>query len=245
MTLHKSFHKKTAALLPLKDFVNAKQRLSGVLAPHERRTLFHAMVEDVLAALTSAQHIDLVLVISDDPAARLLAQHFGAGFITERETRVTGLNAVVEVGVAQLVAEGYERVLIAHGDLPLLLADDIDALLQQATSGVCIAPDVARDGSNIMVCVPPQAIPFRYGAGSFAAHQAQAAARNINCTLWPSERMAIDIDYPDDLFRLIATAHYANTATGRYLQQSIIAGRLQAMVVAANASGEDFERASS
>jgi len=245
MTSHKASYPRTAALLPLKDFVNAKQRLSGVLAPHERRTLFHAMVEDVLAALTTAKHIDHVLVISDDPAARLLAQHFGAGFISERDTGANGLNGVIDAGVAQLVADGFDRVLIAHGDLPLLQSYDIDALLHQAHSGIWIASDVSNDGTNIMVCCPPQAIGFRYGAGSCVAHQQQARLHGVSFTLWPSARMAIDIDYPDDLFRLIATPHYADTATGRYLQQSIIAGRLQAMVVAANASGEDFERASS
>ena len=35
------------AVLPLKDFVSAKQRLSGVLSATARRRLFHAMVEDV------------------------------------------------------------------------------------------------------------------------------------------------------------------------------------------------------
>jgi len=244
MTSHKASHKKTAALLPLKDFVNAKQRLAGALAPHERRALFHAMVEDVLAALMAAKSIDHVLVISDDPAARLMAQHCGADFIAERETGASGLNAVIEAGVARLAAAGFSRVLIAHGDLPLLHADDIDALLQQAHSGICIAPDAANDGSNIMVCCPPQAIGFCYGAGSFAAHKAQAAARGIDCAVWPSARMAIDIDYPDDLFRFIATQHYVDTATGRYLRQSAIVGRLQAMA-AANCVSTDSERASS
>lgn len=245
MTSYKSSYRKTAALLPLKDFVNAKQRLSGVLAPHERRALFHAMVEDVLAALSASQHIDHVLVISDDPAAHLLAEHFDVGFIAERDTGASGLNAVVTAGVAHLVAQGFERVLVAHGDLPLLNADDIDALLLKADSGIWIAPDAVNDGSNIMVCTPPQAIAFHYGAGSCAAHQAQAATSNVSCTLWPSERMAIDIDYPDDLFRLLATGDYLNTSTGKYLQQSAIAARLQAMVLPANSASVDSERASS
>jgi 2-phospho-L-lactate guanylyltransferase len=231
--------KKTAALLPLKDFVNAKQRLAGVLAPHERRALFHAMVEDVLSALTAATCIDHVLVISDDPAARLLAQHFGVAFIAERDTGARGLNAVIEAGVARLVAEGFERVLIAHGDLPLLAADDVDAMLQQASVGICIAPDVVNDGSNIMVCCPPQAIGFRYGAGSCAAHQAQAAANGVDCSLWLSPRMAIDIDYPQDLFRFIAADGCIDTSAGKYLQQSSIASRLQAMALAATTISED------
>ena len=41
------------ALVPLKDLVAAKSRLSGVLSPAERRSLAQAMVEDVLA-LSSA-----------------------------------------------------------------------------------------------------------------------------------------------------------------------------------------------
>lgn len=242
--LHQPLHQRTAALLPLKDFVNAKQRLSGVLAPHERRALFHAMVEDVLAALTAAKKIDHVLVISDDPAARLLSQHYGAGFISERDTAAVGLNAVIEAGVAQLVAEGFDRVLIAHGDLPLLGADDIDALLQQATSGIWIAPDAINDGSNIMVCSPPLAIAFRYGAGSCAAHQAQAVSNGVSSNLWPSACMAIDIDYPDDLFRFLAIEHHVDTAAGKYLLQSGIANRLQVMAMAANTINADRPNAS-
>lgn len=245
MTADRTLYKRTAALLPLKDFVNAKQRLAGVLAPHERRALFHAMVEDVLAALTAAKQLDHVLVISDDPAAHLLAQHFGVAFLAERDTGASGLNAVIDAGVARLVAEGFERVLIAHGDLPLLDSDDIDALLQQEGDGVWIAPDVADDGSNVMVCCPPQAIAFHYGAGSRAAHQAQAAANGISCSLWSSARMAIDIDYPQDLYRFIASEHYADTHAGKYLQQSPIVGRLQAMALAANGISVDSERASS
>lgn len=37
------------AVLPVKDLVLAKSRLSGVLAPHERRSLNQAMLEDALA----------------------------------------------------------------------------------------------------------------------------------------------------------------------------------------------------
>ena len=37
------------ALVPLKDLVEAKSRLSGLLRPTERRSLAQAMVEDVLS----------------------------------------------------------------------------------------------------------------------------------------------------------------------------------------------------
>lgn len=227
---------KTAALLPLKDFVNAKQRLAGVLAPHERRALFHAMVEDVLRALTAARCIDQVLIISDDPAADLFARQFGARCISEHACGVRGLNAVVTFGVRQLMREGAERVLITHGDLPLLDAADIDALLAVAVEGVWIAPDARHDGSNVMVCVPPTAIEFHYGSGSCQAHMQAAAQRGVRCALWSSPRMAMDVDVPADLVALMASPCLSSTSTGRYFMQSGLPARLQAMESAANSA---------
>ena len=52
------------SVLPLKDFVSAKQRLSGVLSAAERHRLFHAMVEDVLSVLTQAPSIDGTVIVS-------------------------------------------------------------------------------------------------------------------------------------------------------------------------------------
>jgi len=235
---------RTAALLPLKDFVNAKQRLAGVLAPHERRALFHAMVEDVLRALTAAQKIDHVLIISDDPTAAMFASQFGVKCISEHECGVQGLNAVVTFGVQQLVREGFERVLVTHGDLPLLDADDLDAMLRSARDGICIAPDAKRDGSNVMVCVPPTAIEFHYGSGSCLAHINDANRRGVACSQWLSPRMAMDVDVLADLIALIGSPLLALTSTGRYLAQSGIPARLQAMESAANSVVTPSERIS-
>ncbi|MGH7300023.1 MAG: 2-phospho-L-lactate guanylyltransferase, partial [Candidatus Rokuibacteriota bacterium] len=42
------------AAVPVKDLVNAKQRLVPALAPRERRELARAMLEDVLDAAVAA-----------------------------------------------------------------------------------------------------------------------------------------------------------------------------------------------
>ena len=59
----------TWAILPVKDLVRAKSRLAGVLAPHERRALAQAMVEDVLVALTGCGELQGVLMVSDEEDA--------------------------------------------------------------------------------------------------------------------------------------------------------------------------------
>ena len=61
------------ALVPLKDLVTAKTRLSGLLRPAERRALAQAMVEDVLTTLVEHRQIERVTLVSDDPGAGLLA----------------------------------------------------------------------------------------------------------------------------------------------------------------------------
>ena len=236
---------RTAALLPLKDFVSAKQRLSGVLAPHERRALFHAMVEDVLSALTKSQLIHHVLIVSDDPAAGLIAAKFGAACISERQLGVGGLNPVVTAAARYLKQQGFQRILITHGDLPLIDAQSVDAMLVSSTDGVCIAPDAQRDGSNVMICCPPDAIDFHYGSGSCTAHQQAAQARGVLCELFLSDCLALDIDFPADLFALIKKPMLNATATGQFLQQSGIADRLRAMEDAANSTAIHNERASS
>jgi 2-phospho-L-lactate guanylyltransferase (CobY/MobA/RfbA family) len=44
------------AVLPAKDFVDAKQRLAPVLTAAQRNALFRAMLEDVLTMLTAVRH---------------------------------------------------------------------------------------------------------------------------------------------------------------------------------------------
>ena len=58
------------ALVPLKDLVEAKSRLSGLLRPSERRALAQAMAEDVEAALELLEVA--ITLISPSLSCRLL-----------------------------------------------------------------------------------------------------------------------------------------------------------------------------
>lgn len=92
------------ALVPLKNFAQAKQRLSAVLNPEERRGLFEAMAKDVLSILKSHPDIENTLVVSVDPVARQLATQYDAEFLDEsnfkfRDSNTGGLNATVQAAV--------------------------------------------------------------------------------------------------------------------------------------------------
>ena len=75
------------AALPVKEFANAKQRLSTLLSKPQRESLAATMLEDVLAALASAD-LAGVIVNTLDPIATDLAHRYNGRVITDE--RVPG-----------------------------------------------------------------------------------------------------------------------------------------------------------
>jgi 2-phospho-L-lactate guanylyltransferase len=55
---------RTFAVLPVKRFEDAKQRLRATLPPSGRRTLARAMVHDVLDALDRVRGLACVVVVT-------------------------------------------------------------------------------------------------------------------------------------------------------------------------------------
>ena len=218
------------AVLPLKDFMNAKQRLSGVLAPHERRGLFQCMVEDVLEALSQCAMIEQVLIVSDDPAAEMLAVRYKATTLAENEN--SGLNAAVSQAANYVMAKGGDTMLVIHGDLPLANSAELTALCEQHQGpGISIAPDTKNEGSNVMLCSPPDVIDFHYGAGSCQLHSQAAKQRAVHLQVISKAGLALDVDSPDDLIVLIdALDKFPGASrTRHYLQDSGVARRIGAM----------------
>ena len=226
------------ALLPIKDLVQAKTRLGGVLASHERRALAQAMAEDVLDALTSAEHIAGVLLVSDDPGADMLAAKYGVDWLPEAELGASGLNAVVAAGCETLRQRGIEQVMVVHSDLPLLRASDVDSLVTRFASepaDLLLVPDRRRDGTNILLARSDRLPAFHYGSGSFDAHRVAAEQQDLVVDEQQMPDAALDIDQPADLidawYRLQTDP--AATRPGRhtraFLSRSEITRRLAAL----------------
>ena len=223
------------ALLPLKDFVNAKQRLAGVLAPHERRRLFQAMVDDVLTVLAQHPDIDKTVIVSDDPSAELLAEHYGVSHWPESTVQGAGLNSVVTSAAALFTARGVDSLLVVHGDLPLLNSKEISDLVAAHRAlpkpAVSIAPDRHQQGSNCLLCTPPQAISFQYGEGSLPKHRAEAERAGVVAHVMPLAGIGCDVDVAADIMVLLQATATTNKRSLDYLYDSGIAERLSAMLV--------------
>lgn len=226
-------------LLPLKEFAAAKQRLSGLLSAAERAHLFQAMVEDVLSVLTVHADIERVVVCSRDHSVQWLASHYAIEFLDESILGANDLNSAVNTAAQRLASEGCDDLLVVHGDLPLLSADDISSFLAQhrhpGATAVTIAPDRRRSGTNLLAWRPLPLFSVRYGIDSFALHCAQARQLNIEPTICDLPGACCDIDEPEDLLFLIAQPKRTVAESSlAFLRDSGIAARLHAMQQGAN-----------
>ncbi len=188
----------TAAILPVKRFALAKQRLGTGLDGALRRRLAEAMVGDVLAALAEVPGLARVVVVTGEPAVLPPAQDAAA--IVVDDGAVSGQSAAVERGVARALSEGMQRVLLVPGDCPTLDPAELAGLLEPAaTREVVIVPDRHGSGTNGLLLTPPDIIAPGFGPGSFDRHRERAERTGVP---WRAERppsLVLDIDTAEDL----------------------------------------------
>tara|TARA_R110002110_G_scaffold406421_1_gene626355 strand:- start:167351 stop:168148 length:798 start_codon:yes stop_codon:yes gene_type:complete len=219
-------------LVPLKDLVLAKSRLSGLLAPHERRALAQAMAEDVLAALSSTAAVEGITLVSDDPGAQLLAQRYAAHRVSEQSLGCRGLNAVLERACDELqqrLAQSLPQTdapvfIVMHADLPLLQPADIASVLerQRLRGGVLVVSDDVGTGTNLLAFDESARPRFCFGADSCARHLAAAQKAGIHGTTMHRDNLALDVDCPRDLAELLRRLETAQDASARHTRALLL-----------------------
>jgi 2-phospho-L-lactate guanylyltransferase len=196
---------RTIAVLPIKRFGSAKQRLDNGLSDGTRRALAEAMVTDVLIALRRAKYIDEVLVVSGETMAVALAAGYDAAAVIDDPDDI-GHSAAARRGVQAAMERGATRVLLVPGDCPALDPAELDELLEDAegvaTPDVIVVPDRHGDGTNALLLTPPDAIQPAFGPGSRERHERLAAEAGATCTAIAVPTLGLDVDTVDDLAAL-------------------------------------------
>jgi 2-phospho-L-lactate guanylyltransferase len=187
----------TAAILPVKRFALAKQRLGESVTEQLRLELARAMVSDVLVALSQSSAIDLTIVVTNESLAAEAAAHTGA--IVIADTAEDGQSAAATLGIERAVSEGAERVLCIPGDCPALDPHELDALLGGAPAEVVVIPDRHGTGTNGLLLAPPSAIVPSFGPGSCARHCELATAAGASQRVERVGSLLLDIDTGEDL----------------------------------------------
>ena len=208
---------RTLAVLPVKSFGLAKQRLGVAVGPVQRRTLARAMAGDVLEALGRVEGLGGVIVVSAEELGTetagiegadppLSAGRFARGSRIElvHDPDEAGQSAAARRGIRAALARGAQRVLLVPGDCPALDPAEVGALLAGAAPGVVIVPDRHGSGTNALLIAPPAAVEPAFGPGSFARHAALARAAGARVRVGRLPSLELDVDTPGDLAALRA-----------------------------------------
>ena len=206
---------RTLAVLPVKSFGFAKQRLGPAVGVEERRTLARAMAGDVLEALGRVEGLGGVIVVSAESLDAEMAGfeegresgaagRFARGVEVVHDPEEAGQSAAARRGIRAAVARGAQRVLLVPGDCPALDPGEVRELLGRAVPGLVIVPDRHGSGTNALLIAPPTAVEPAFGPGSFARHAALARAAGARVRVGRLPSLELDVDTPGDLAALRA-----------------------------------------
>jgi 2-phospho-L-lactate guanylyltransferase len=193
-----------AAILPAKQFENAKQRLAPAVQLGNRRALIESMFADALLALRRVPSIDQVFVVTADPVASQIA---GGNEAIVIEDTTSSHSEATQLGISRALAMGATRALLVPGDCPLLDPAELEQLLARPVPerSVLIVPDRHGEGTNALLLTPPNAMPPAFGEGSRQRHTDLALAHGAVPEVVGLPSLALDIDTPEDLNELIET----------------------------------------
>ena len=187
---------RTAAILPVKSFSAAKQRLGSLLGSGSRHALAQAMFQDVLSSLRKVEGIDQIVVVASEPSVEFAADE---QVVLLEDEDADGQSPAAAAGIRWAIASGFERVLLVPGDTPLLAPAEIDALLADAPEAVVIVPDRHGTGTNGLLLQPPTAIEPSFGPDSMARHVAAAEAAGVTHRVERVQSLMFDVDTSEDL----------------------------------------------
>jgi 2-phospho-L-lactate/phosphoenolpyruvate guanylyltransferase len=171
-------------LVPIKQGRDGKSRLGTMLGGHARSSLAERMATHVLAVLQTCFEISCLTILSPHRPGG-----WQGGWVCD-EGR--GLNPEL---AAWRAAQGRAPIFIIHADLPLLSADDVQAMLEAADQGAALATDRTGNGTNALAIADGRAMTLCFGANSRALHCAQYP----DMPVLQREGLLADLDTPEDV----------------------------------------------
>jgi 2-phospho-L-lactate/phosphoenolpyruvate guanylyltransferase len=192
---------KATAILPVKRFGAAKQRLAAGIDDGRRALVVAAMLEDVLEAIGGARSIERTIVVTGEPAAAELALAAGAEVVADPGEG--GHSGAALAGIARAEELGADCVVLLPGDCPLLDPRELERLLTGVPGEyVTVVPDRHGTGTNALVLSPPSVIAPAFGEGSCARHVAAARDAGVPHSVEELPSLGLDLDTPADVIAL-------------------------------------------
>ena len=195
---------RTAAVLPVKSFGRAKQRLGAAVGQPDRGELAAAMARR--RARCAAGDRRAGGADRRDGGAARGGRGTAGGRARGRRSRSrrasrTRLRAACgrRCRAASIACCSFQAT--ARRSIPARSARCWAAL---TGAGLVIVPDRHGSGTNALLIAPPYAVPPAFGPGSFARHAALGAAAGVVVRVAQAPSLELDVDTPGDLAALRA-----------------------------------------
>lgn len=189
------------AILPVKRFGVAKQRLAAGVGKERRAAIVAAMLEDVLEAIGATRLVERTIVVTSEPRAVELAEAAACEIVADPDEG--GHSGAALAGIARAQELGAECVVMLPGDCPLLDTRELERLLTGVPGNyVTVVPDRHGTGTNALVLAPPSTIAPAFGEGSCERHVAAARDAGVPHSIEELGSLALDLDTPADIVAL-------------------------------------------
>lgn len=187
---------KTAAIIPVKTFSNAKTRLN--LPRHTIRELCRMMLDEILCTISASTWIDRTVVVTREPEAACIAERFDSVVVKDNED---GVNAAVALADAYLLGHGFDASIVFPQDIPYIKTQDIDFMLNYMAppNFAVIVPSRRFDGTNALMRMPVDLMGTHYDHDSYRAHMNAAKSHTLNTAMIFIKRIMWDVDTVEDL----------------------------------------------
>ncbi len=194
---------RIVAVVPVRSLSSGKSRLGEPLDAEERADLVLALLRRTVEQALAASRLTGVVVVSEDADLLRQARAMGAASLLQERP---GLNEGLAEARAAADPEAT-AIMVLPADLPSVVASAIDELAEVAELAqraapdrpvVALVPDRHGTGTNALLVAPPDAIPFRFGAGSRVAHCSAARAAGASYVELAGP-LTFDLDTTEDL----------------------------------------------
>jgi 2-phospho-L-lactate/phosphoenolpyruvate guanylyltransferase len=200
---------RATAIIPVKRFGEAKKRLLDRLDRPARATLIKAMLSDVFAAVTEAESIERLIVVTGEGRAERIALHRAQRVKTPIEVLQDpddrGHSEAATLGIIRALSLGAQCSALLPGDCPLLDPAELDTALAAMHPGrITVICDRHGTGTNGLLLAPADAIGPAFGEGSAERHRDRGERAGYETAIEPVASLGLDLDTPDDLAELEA-----------------------------------------
>ncbi len=188
---------KTAAVIPVKTFSNAKTRLQ--LPSEKIEELCKVMLEEILQVLSISPKIEKIIIVTKEKKAIEIAKKFNAVIIIDEKEE--SVNQAVSLAEEYLLKNNFTASMVFPQDIPGIKTQDIDFMLNYQThpNFVIIVPSRKFDGTNALVRMPVNLMETYYDNDSYRNHMVTAKEHTRNVVMVFVKRIMLDIDDKEDL----------------------------------------------